>query len=193
MSRYSQLHLRSCFFFAETFFKIFFYWDISVICLTVVIKLTIAVHFQTFWPKWLNFFRLFQKHIGLWPKKTSYEVKDIFELPGHLSVQGRLVVLSGCMPCVYCSFSHNPKEGSAFNCARFELPDRTIAVAVQITWPCGLLVTFVSWLKMIVRCNRNSLWVPGVDLCKVVSVKCFVQSIFRVNNVQLLWTRYCVI
>jgi len=39
--------------------------DISVICLTVVWKLAatmfISLYFQTFWPKWLNFFRSFQK------------------------------------------------------------------------------------------------------------------------------------
>jgi len=48
-------------------------WDISVICLTVVLKLAVAAFtslcFQAFWPKWLNFFRSFQKHFGLWPKK----------------------------------------------------------------------------------------------------------------------------
>ena len=30
----------------------------------------ISLHFRTFWPKSLNFFRSFQKHFGLWPKKT---------------------------------------------------------------------------------------------------------------------------
>ena len=33
----------------------------------------ISLYFQTFWPKWLNFFRSFQKHIGLWPKKKQFE------------------------------------------------------------------------------------------------------------------------
>jgi len=63
-------------FFAETFRSFllthFGHWNISVICLTVVLKLTITVffslYFQTFWPKWLNFFRSFQKRFGLWPK-----------------------------------------------------------------------------------------------------------------------------
>jgi len=38
----------------------FFRWNISVICLTVVLKLTLSVFFslcfQTFWAKWLHFF-----------------------------------------------------------------------------------------------------------------------------------------
>jgi len=38
---------------------VIFYWDISLICLTVVLKLAVAVfislYFQTFWPKWLTF------------------------------------------------------------------------------------------------------------------------------------------
>ena len=44
---------------------VFFRWNILVICLTVVLKLAITVfsslYFQTFWPKWLNFFQSFQK------------------------------------------------------------------------------------------------------------------------------------
>ena len=50
-------------------------WDILVICLTVVFKLAVAVfislNFQTFWPKWLNFFRSFWKNFGIWPKNTQ--------------------------------------------------------------------------------------------------------------------------
>jgi len=38
-----------------------------------VLKLAVTVffslYFQTFWRKWLNFIRSFQKHFGLWPKK----------------------------------------------------------------------------------------------------------------------------
>jgi len=40
--------------------SVIFCWDISVNCLTVVLKLAvtvfISVYFKTFWPKWLNFF-----------------------------------------------------------------------------------------------------------------------------------------
>jgi len=62
--------------FAETFrsflLRHFGHWNISVVCLTVVLKLTKTVlfclYFQMFWPKWLNFFRSFQKRFGLWPK-----------------------------------------------------------------------------------------------------------------------------
>jgi len=54
----------------------FGHWTISVICLTVAFKLTVAVfisiYFQTLWPKWLNFFRSFQKHFGPWPKKKQF-------------------------------------------------------------------------------------------------------------------------
>ena len=56
---------------------ILFCWDTSVICLTVVselaVKMFISLYFQTFWPKWPNFFRSFQKHFGPWPKKTRYQ------------------------------------------------------------------------------------------------------------------------
>jgi len=57
---------------------IFFRWDIAVICLRVVLKLAVALfislYFQTFWSKWLNFFRSFQKHFGVWPKKNRLRV-----------------------------------------------------------------------------------------------------------------------
>jgi len=55
----------------------FGHWNISVICLTVVSKVAVAVfinlYFQIFWPKWLYFFRSFQKCFGLWPKKQRRE------------------------------------------------------------------------------------------------------------------------
>jgi len=53
--------------------------DISVICLTVVWKLTVTVfislYFQRFWPKWLSFFSVIQKHSGLWPKKNRFNIE----------------------------------------------------------------------------------------------------------------------
>jgi len=53
----------------------FGHWNISVICLAVVLKLAITVFFslylQTFWPKWLNFFQSFQKRFGLWLKNDQ--------------------------------------------------------------------------------------------------------------------------
>ena len=63
-----------CFFCAKTFRSIllrrFGHWNISAICLTVVLKLATTVffslYFQTFWQKW-QFFRSFQKRFGLWP------------------------------------------------------------------------------------------------------------------------------
>jgi len=68
--------LPTCF---ETFrsflLRKFGHWNISVICLTVILKLASTVFFslcfQTFWPKWLTFFRSFQNHFGLWPKKKT--------------------------------------------------------------------------------------------------------------------------
>ena len=70
--------LSQSFFFAETF-RLFLlghfgHWNISVICFTILLKLTITVffslYFQRFWPKWLNFFPSFQKRFDLWPKKN---------------------------------------------------------------------------------------------------------------------------
>ena len=53
----------------------FFRWNISVICLTIVLKLTVTVFFnlyiQTLWPKWLNMFRSFQRRFGVWPQTTE--------------------------------------------------------------------------------------------------------------------------
>jgi len=50
---------------SDVFKPVVFRWDISVICLTVVLKLAVTVfispYFQTFWPNWLNFFRSFKK------------------------------------------------------------------------------------------------------------------------------------
>ena len=65
------------YFFAETF-RLFLlwqisYWNISVVCVTVVFKLAVTVfislYFWTFWPKWQLFWS-FQKHFSLWQKKA---------------------------------------------------------------------------------------------------------------------------
>ena len=58
-------------------------WDISVICLILVSKLAITVfislYFQTFWPKWPNFFRSFGKTFRSmtekWPKTTQLQTE----------------------------------------------------------------------------------------------------------------------
>jgi len=65
-------------FFAETFRHFLLrqigHWNISVICLTVVVKLTVTVFislcFQTFWPKWLLFFGHF-KIISVYDRKKK--------------------------------------------------------------------------------------------------------------------------
>jgi len=68
----------SCFFslkhFVHFFLRHFDHWDIPVICLTVVLKLVlkvfISLYFQTFWPKWLNFFGHFKK-ISVYDRKQN--------------------------------------------------------------------------------------------------------------------------
>jgi len=44
-----------------------------------------GLYFQTFWPKWLNFFRSFRKHFGLWPEKSRRWHVGIIS-PQHLSI-----------------------------------------------------------------------------------------------------------
>ena len=56
---------------------ILFCRDVSVIFPTVVSKLTVTVftsrwYFQTFWPKWLYFFKPFKNNFRLWPQKSSF-------------------------------------------------------------------------------------------------------------------------
>ena len=55
----------------------FGHWNIPVICVTLVLKLTLKVsfslYFQTFWPKWLTFFQSFQSHFSLWSKNNWNE------------------------------------------------------------------------------------------------------------------------
>ena len=69
-----------CFFFSlkhvgHSLLRHFGLWNISVICVTVVLKLAITVffslYFLTFWPKSLDFFRSFQKRFSLWPKSDQ--------------------------------------------------------------------------------------------------------------------------
>ena len=67
------------FFFADTY-RSFFCWDISVICLTVLSKLIItvfiSVYFQTFWPKWLNFFSVISKMFRSMTEKEPGPIWD---------------------------------------------------------------------------------------------------------------------
>jgi len=65
----------------KTFFyckPVFVHWDILVVFLTVVLKLTITVfislYFQTFWPKWLTFFSHFKRISAYDWKKNSYKL-----------------------------------------------------------------------------------------------------------------------
>ena len=67
----------------------FGHWNISVICLTVVSKLAkkvfFSLYFQTFWPKWLNFFRSFQNVPGYDRIKTTLDINLYVTFVKHLS------------------------------------------------------------------------------------------------------------
>jgi len=59
--------------FAETFWPLKHVGHLSHSCIkTRHITVLVSLYFQTFWPKWFNFFRSFQNHFGLWPKKNSF-------------------------------------------------------------------------------------------------------------------------
>ena len=73
--------------------------DISVICLTVVLKLAVTVfiilYFQTFWPNWLNFFGNF-KNIPVYDgKKQTHRTEagcmtDVTKVQGKCSSNNRM-------------------------------------------------------------------------------------------------------
>jgi len=64
-------------FFAETFWSPRRFGHLSDSCTKLAVTVPIGLCFQTFWSKWLNFFRSFQKCFGLWPKKINMEVRGI--------------------------------------------------------------------------------------------------------------------
>ena len=70
--------IQGCFFRRDI--SVIFCWDILVIWHTVVLKFAvtmfIGLYCQTFWLKELNFFRSFQNHFGLCPKKTRSQASD---------------------------------------------------------------------------------------------------------------------
>jgi len=57
------------FFFAKTFWSLKHFGHLSRSCIKTRRNSVFRLYFQTFWPKWLNCFRSFQNHFGLWPKK----------------------------------------------------------------------------------------------------------------------------
>jgi len=92
------------FVFAETFRSFFYWkhfgnWNISVICLTVVSKLAVAVfislYFQTFWPKWLIFFGHF-KNISVYDQKNRCLKKNSFEWTLTLEIGFIVSIRSVC-------------------------------------------------------------------------------------------------
>ena len=79
----SRLFFFSLKHFGQFLLRHFDHWNISVICLKVVWKLAVTVlfirrYFQTFWPKWLNFFRLFQITLVYDRKKNRFQDKFLF-------------------------------------------------------------------------------------------------------------------
>jgi len=83
-----------------------FRWDISVICLVIVLKLAVtmltSLYFRTLWSNWLNFFRSFQKNFGLWPKKKTqveFVQKSLLNLSRQTSAVSGLQILTVLRPC----------------------------------------------------------------------------------------------
>jgi len=87
----------------------FGHWNVSVIFLTVVSKIAVTVfislYFQSFWPKWLIFFRSFQKRFGVWSpidrKKSTY---TCLALCKKSSVMPALMMMSAHFFINYCTF-----------------------------------------------------------------------------------------
>ena len=72
------LFLRSVFFaetfrpfLAETFWSLKHFDHLSNSGIESRHNSVFSLYFQTFWPKWLDFFRSFQKRFSLWPRKNS--------------------------------------------------------------------------------------------------------------------------
>jgi len=63
-------------FFAEKFWSPRHFARLSHICIKLAVTVFVSQCFQPFWPKWLNFFRSFQKHFGLWPKKQPWSTRQ---------------------------------------------------------------------------------------------------------------------
>jgi len=57
--------------FAEKFWSLKHFDHLSHSCIKTHHNSVFSLYFQTFSPKWLNFFRSFQKRFSLWPKKTA--------------------------------------------------------------------------------------------------------------------------
>ena len=55
------------------FFSSRHFGHLSHSCIKTPRNRAFSPYFQTFWPKWVNFFRSFQNHFGLWPK--NYQLK----------------------------------------------------------------------------------------------------------------------
>jgi len=65
-------HTPTCF--GCLFFSLKHFGHLSQSCIKTRRTVFIYLYFQTFWPKWLNFFQSFQKGFGLWPKKRTWAV-----------------------------------------------------------------------------------------------------------------------
>jgi len=67
----------TCLFVAEKFWSLRNLGICPPVALKLAVTAFISLYFQTFWPKWHNFFRSFQTHFGLWPNKKT-EIDTIF-------------------------------------------------------------------------------------------------------------------
>jgi len=103
-------------YFCRFLLRHFGHWKISVICLTVVLKLTItlffSMYFLTFWPKWLNFFWSFQKRFSLWLKNDKKNSSDetsgcIWNKVSNFSKGHLILTKNACYyKCITISNSH---------------------------------------------------------------------------------------
>jgi len=63
--------------------RLFFRWDISVICPEIVLKLAVTVFtslpFRKLWPNRLHLFSVIKKKFGQWPKNTGSRYQEAGE------------------------------------------------------------------------------------------------------------------
>ena len=60
-------------FFVETFWSLIHFGHLSHSCIKTHHNSVFSLYIQTLRPKWLNFFRPFQRRFSVWPKKNRFE------------------------------------------------------------------------------------------------------------------------
>jgi len=73
-----------CFLFVETFWSLKYFGHLSQSCVKARQNSVFCLYFPTFWPKWLNFFRSFQKRFRLLPKNSRKKQIQIADISGYL-------------------------------------------------------------------------------------------------------------